>query len=133
MNFTYAALFRAWENDSKIGNWRNKPVYAMPQLQLENAAVNGVYYVVYDDGNKLVGLNYNNQFVIYGTIDDRGNVDEYDMPKRYDLPSWEKEESQTAEEPLIADVKIGIDVDATLKAAREMTVESLLDGFNYGL
>lgn len=36
-------------------------------------------------------------------------------------------------EEVVADVKIGIDVDATLKAAREMTVDSLLAGFNYGM
>ena len=34
---------------------------------------------------------------------------------------------------VIADVKIGIDVDKVLKAARELTVDSLLEGFNYGL
>ena len=34
---------------------------------------------------------------------------------------------------IVADVKIGIDVEATLKAAREMTIDSLLEGFNYGM
>lgn len=33
----------------------------------------------------------------------------------------------------VGDVKLEIDVEATLKAAREMTVEDLLAGFNYGL
>jgi hypothetical protein len=32
-----------------------------------------------------------------------------------------------------ADVKVEIDVEATLKKAREMTIEDLLAGFDYGL
>ena len=34
---------------------------------------------------------------------------------------------------VIADVKLEIDVDEVLQAARTMTVDSLLEGFNYGL
>lgn len=44
-----------------------------------------------------------------------------------------KEACDAAHEVVVGDVKLGLDVDATLKAAREMTVESLLEGFNYGL
>ena len=33
----------------------------------------------------------------------------------------------------VGDVKLEIDVEATLKRAREMSVADLLDGFNYGL
>ena len=40
---------------------------------------------------------------------------------------------EAAHEVVVGDVKLGLDVDATLKAAREMTVDSLLEGFNYGL
>jgi hypothetical protein len=32
-----------------------------------------------------------------------------------------------------ADVRVEIDVEATLKKAREMTIEDLLKGFDYGL
>ena len=32
-----------------------------------------------------------------------------------------------------ADVRVEIDVEATLKKAREMTIEDLLAGFDYGL
>ena len=42
-----------------------------------------------------------------------------------------KEEPQ--KEAVVADVKIGIDVDATLKAARTQTIADLLAGFKYGL
>lgn len=44
-----------------------------------------------------------------------------------------KEVCEAAHEVVVGDVKLGLDVDATLKAAREMTVDSLLEGFNYGL
>jgi hypothetical protein len=33
----------------------------------------------------------------------------------------------------IGDVKLEIDVEAVLKSARELTIDSLLEGFNYGL
>jgi hypothetical protein len=38
-----------------------------------------------------------------------------------------------ATEPVVGDVKLGIDVDDVLKNAREMSIDSLLVGFNYGL
>ena len=47
--------------------------------------------------------------------------------------SAECDGTAAAPDEVVADVKIGIDVDATLKAAREMTVDSLLEGFNYGM
>jgi hypothetical protein len=34
---------------------------------------------------------------------------------------------------VVADVALGIAVDDMLKSAREMTVDLLLEGFNYGL
>ena len=43
------------------------------------------------------------------------------------------EACEAAHEVTVGDVKLGIDVDKVLKAAREMTVDSLLEGFNYGL
>jgi hypothetical protein len=44
-----------------------------------------------------------------------------------------KEECEAAHEVTVGDVKLGLDVDKVLKTAREMTVDSLLEGFNYGL
>jgi hypothetical protein len=41
--------------------------------------------------------------------------------------------SSTSGTTTTADVRVEIDVEATLKKAREMTIEDLLAGFNYGL
>jgi hypothetical protein len=52
------------------------------------------------------------------------------MPKKT-VPQTYTVEPQ--KEAVVADVKIGIDVDATLKAARTQTIADLLAGFKYGL
>lgn len=145
MDFSYANLQDAWLHDTRIGNWKGKPVYAVRKDHINEECVNGVYYVVFDDGYKIIGIDSSNRLKEYGSIDRNGNVDEHFAPLKYSAyveekskPAYVKEkpaEPQTAEvvEHVIADVKVDIDVDATLQAARVMTVDSLLEGFNYGL
>jgi hypothetical protein len=38
-----------------------------------------------------------------------------------------------AYEEVVGDVKVGLDIDALLSSVRTMTIDSLLEGFNYGL
>jgi hypothetical protein len=148
MDFTYDNLQDAWLHDVRIGNWKGKPVYSVRKDHINEECVNGVYYVVFDDGYKIIGIDSSNRLKEYGSIDKYGNVDEHFAPLKYSAyveekskPAYVKEKPQVAEpqvvveEPaaVIADVQIGIDVDATLQAARVMTVDSLLEGFNYGL
>ena len=146
MDFSYENLQDAWLHDTRIGNWKGKPVYAVRKDHINEECVNGVYYVVFDDGYKIIGIDSSNKMKEYGSIDRSGNVDEHYMPLRYsfyveehteikkEAPAMEvSEQPQAVETPIIADVQIGIDVDATLQAARDMTVDSLLEGFNYGL
>lgn len=147
MDFSYANLQDAWLHDTRIGNWKGKPVYAVRKDHINEECVNGVYYVVFDDGCKIIGIDSSNRLKEYGSIDRNGNVDEHFAPLKYSAyveekskPAYVKEKEtplqpQAVEEPaaVIADVKVGIDVDATLQAARVMTVDSLLEGFNYGL
>lgn len=42
-------------------------------------------------------------------------------------------ENMNSENEVIADVRLGLLIDETLQGARNMTVNSLLEGFNYGL
>lgn len=148
MDFSYANLQDAWLHDTRIGNWKGKPVYSVRKDHINEECVNGVYYVVFDDGYKIIGIDSSNRLKEYGSIDRNGNVDEHFAPLKYSAyveekskPAYVKEkpaepqatEVAVEEEPIVADVKVGIDVDATLQAARVMTVDSLLEGFNYGL
>lgn len=147
MDFSYANLQDAWLHDTRIGNWKGKPVYAVRKDHINEECVNGVYYVVFDDGYKIIGIDSSNRLKEYGSIDRNGNVDEHFAPLKYSAyveekpaaPAYvkEKEIPATSEPPqedhVVADVQIEINVDEVLQAARVMTVDSLLEGFNYGL
>ena len=147
MDFTYDNLQDAWLHDVRIGNWKGKPVYSVRKDHINEECVNGVYYVVFDDGYKIIGIDSSNGLKEFGSIDRNGNVDEHFAPLKYSAyveekskPAYVKEKEtplqpQAVEEPaaVIADVQIEINVDATLQAARTMTVDSLLEGFEYGL
>ena len=149
MKFSYSNLKSADQGGNRVGNWHGMPVFASSQHGLKNKS-SGVYYIVYDDNNKIVRYK-NGDWYEYGTVSEAGNVDEYRSPRayvqEYQSPQYYKEETHAvcgktasqcdgtaaAAEEVVGDVKISIDVDAVLKNAREMTVDSLLDGFNYGL
>lgn len=152
MDFSYANLQDAWLHDTRIGNWKGKPVYAVRKDHINEECVNGVYYVVFDDGYKIIGIDSSNRMKEFGSIDRNGNVDEHFAPLKYSAyveekskPAYVKEKETplqpqaveepavAAETPIIADVQIDINVDEVLQAARVMTVDSLLEGFNYGL
>lgn len=146
--FTRSALKNAWLNDDRIGRWNNSPVYAMERASMGDECVNGVYYVIFDDGNKLVKLNGSGEFILYGYITESGHVEEYNYKMRYISPKEEREAAAATEaereaketaaeaaeyEEVIGDVRLGDLVAQTLATARTMTIDSLLEGFNYGL
>ena len=149
--FTYSALKNAWFNDERIGRWKNSPVYAMERASMGDECVNGVYYVIFDDGNKLVKLNSSGEFIMHGYITSSGHVEEYNYKMRYISPKEEREaaearaateaerEAKTSAAPaaeyeeVIGDVRLGDLVMKTLESARTMTIDLLLEGFNYGL
>lgn len=147
MKFTYSNLKTASKEGMRIGNWKGKGVFACSSGTLDRKG-SGAFYILYDDENKLVGNN-NGSWYCYGTVSEGGNVDEYRTARRYTVGyavAYEQPHAvcgksakecngtaATAAEEVMGDVKLGLDVEATLKAAREMSVESLLEGFNYGL
>ncbi len=147
MNFTYENLMMAEAQKVSIGKWKGLQVYACAKDNLK--PVNGVYWIIYDDDNKIVWYNsIIEKFYVYGTIDEKGNVDEWEKCKiytkvkeKYVERKYEEEiidgminELEAEEESaIIGDVAYGIEVDDTLKRARTITVDDLLAGFNYGL
>lgn len=135
MNFTYAELRRVSMRGERVGQWNGLSVYAASAAELDEYG-NGAYLILYDDDNILVKKDSQGRWHSYGWVSSTGSVNEYSAPRCYREVAVEKkpeEVKEVKEEEVIADVKIGIDVDKTLKAARELTVDSLLEGFNYGL
>lgn len=137
MNFDYNTLKRAAVNGTKIGNWKGKGVFAAGVKDLVNRG-NGAFYVLYDDNNKIVGYDtYTASWIEYGTVDAYGRVDEHQRPYKAVVAKKKKESvaAKTYSEPErpIGDVKLEIDVEKTLKLAREMTIEGLLAGFLSGV
>ena len=159
MRFSYQNLKMAEYKGDRVGNWKGFPVFASRRVFLEDKA-SGAFFIVYDDDNVIVKRD-NGTWYCYGQVNEEGQVEECDK-RRYnmyaeaavychDTQTYEpaaathavcgKNEAECdgtaaavdADEGPIGDVKIGLDVDSVLKAAREMTVDSLLEGFNYGL
>lgn len=144
MNFDYYTLKKLAKEGSRIGNWNGKAVFAASASNLENLG-GGAFYVLYDDENKIVGRD-GKYFYSYGTVSESGSVSEYNSRRRYNavcetqhdhgynnVPAATPEVSyapgyDVSERPT-GDVKAEIDVEKVLKSAREMTVNSLLDGF----
>ena len=138
MNFDYYTLKKLAKEGSRIGNWNGKAVFAASASNLENLG-GGAFYVLYDDDNKIVGRD-GKHFYSYGTVSESGSVSEYNSRRRYNAVCEAYHDHNVpaavtyapgydvSERP-VGDVKAEIDVEAVLKSAREMTVESLLDGF----
>lgn len=142
MGYSFNELQRAWITDSKLGTWQGWPVFACTKQEaLALTDKNDNFYIVFDDGNALV-----RQGKRYGTVSEMGNVDEWRWPMQYadasaSATAKTANVSTKTEEPVAAE-EVGTTVsletssanlDDVLKKAREMTVESLLEGFNYGV
>ena len=151
MYLDYDVLKRYCDNGNKIGDWNGKEVYVSESdlLEVESRAN---YYILYDDGNKLVGF-INGYWQVVGYVSSRGSVTECSRYK-YEFSNEKvsknemknsnekmnsknevemKNEMENSNEEVIGDVRLGLIVDETLQSARNMTIDSLLVGFNYGL
>lgn len=148
MEFSYKNLKDASKNGMRIGNWRDKGVFTCSESELKNRG-SGAYYIIYDDDNTIVS-KVGDRWYKFGNVNREGTVHECDACRytyHYDTQAYEpaapKEKEKAPEkrevpqvaarEEVIGDVQLGLDVEETLKRARTMTVESLLEGFNYGL
>lgn len=146
MKFTYSYLYTAARDNIKIGRWQGIDVYATSDIDLKKGKRHNFYYVVYDNDNKLVGFK-NGYWQVFGYVSENGNVEEVDrvqyeflnekMKMKYEFKNETSNEKvdlkNENENEIIADVKLGMLVDEMLSSARTMTVNSLLEGFNYGL
>ena len=139
MTFDYNTLKKAARDGLRLGNWNGKAVFATSAAKLDNLGT-GAYYILYDDENKIVART-NSGWKSFGEVGESGTVHEYSTPRAYHTPAEVAEAAQVSVDDVsyapgydvnerpIGDVKMGIDVEATLRRAREMTIESLLEGF----
>lgn len=149
MYLDYDVLKRYCDNGNKIGDWNGKGVYVSETDLLEGES-KANYYILCDDGNKLVGF-INGYWQVVGRVSSRGSVMECSRYK-YEFPNEKisrnemknsnekmnsknkyENEMKNSNEEVIGDVRLGLLVDETLSSARNMTIDSLLVGFNYGL
>ena len=137
MGFTETFLKYAAIHDNSIGRWKGFDVYSTSKANIENGEARyNTVYLIYDDNNYLYKDGY-----IYGTVSASGNVSEFNK-RRYsfkskmeEAPKKEEEKAPTheVEDHVIGDVELGIEVDKVLKNVRNMSIDDLLKGFNYGL
>ena len=139
MTFNYGTLKQAAKEGSRLGKWKDLPVFSCDRQSLTQKG-NGAYYVVYDHDNAFVKKS-GSMWFRYGYLDESGSVHEEDKKEYFPWEKKAKVEAPVKAEPQtfnvspgpVADVKLELDVEGTLKKAREMTIEDLLKGFNYGL
>ena len=77
--YSYDYLKKAARDNTRIGSWKNVEVYACSKYKYN--AAKSQFYVLYDDGNKLVKEGY-----CYGSINESGTVNEIE-PIWYNVPS----------------------------------------------
>ena len=77
--YSYDYLKKAARDNTRIGTWKNVEVYACSKYKYN--AAKSQFYVLYDDGNKLVKEGY-----CYGYINESGTVNEIE-PVWYNIPS----------------------------------------------
>ena len=138
MEFTYGNLKSFEKTGDSLGKWSGLQVFPASKYDLKSKG-NGVYYILYDDSNIIV-KRIDDVFYAYGTVDRVGSVDEWGSKEVYLDLSVKKKKKTVPAAPapqipvaVVGDVKLEIDVDDVLKKAREMSIDSLLEGFNYGL
>lgn len=135
MGFSYRDLKIAEENGYRIGNWKGQSVFSCSSDNLSEKG-SGAYFVLYDDENILVKKNGSGVWMAYGSVSTNGEVNEYSSSRRYtvveapEVVSTSYTPGYDIEERPMGDVKCEIDVETTLKKAREMSINDLLEGFN---
>ena len=152
--FKYSELEYADYKGMDIGAYKGRKVFPCRFRDLKSKG-SGVFYLVYDyDYEGLYSLIIRDandeKFYIVGKVSEKGEVT--DLYKRVSLDelnynkvsaSYEVKKTETknvpveetvSEEPqVVGDVKLEIDVEKMLAAARDMSIDDLLKGFNYGL
>jgi hypothetical protein len=86
--YSYNELKVAAAEGRRIGGYKNKNVFSCSKWKYDVLKSKDAFYVLYDDGNKLV-----HDGIVYGTISDKGLVDEWEYERQC---TWVSPQSQVA-------------------------------------
>ena len=86
--YSYNELKLAAAEGRRIGGYQGKNVFACSKRKYDPLRNKGSFYVLYDEDNKLVCDG-----TIYGTISDKGLVDEWDRKRTWVSPMSQMEVS----------------------------------------
>jgi hypothetical protein len=86
--YSYNELKVAAAEGRRIGGYKGKNVFSCSKWKYDALKSKDAFYVLYDDGNKLV-----HDGIIYGTISDGGLVDEWEYERQR---TWVSPQSQVA-------------------------------------
>ena len=79
--YSYSELKKAAQARRRIGGYEGKDVYAISKFVYDPPVHSKGYYVLYDDGNKLV-----RGYTVHGTIDENGNLDVWTVKGNWQSP-----------------------------------------------
>ena len=114
--WSYDNLRKLEKENKRAGTYNGKGVYATSRDDLRYRMA-GNYYVIYTLGNKFVYKELDGSLTTLGWIKANGDfITAEDNVETVDI-----------------DVKMKNEVDKVLNNARNMTIDDLLKGFNYGL
>ena len=149
MQFTYTYLKAAEQSDTIVGRYKGYDVLPTTKAHLaKNGERDDVIYLLYDDENLLyqngkvfakVSKNgdveefYARRYLIYERREDEKSAFVRTSTPAKEAPAAGSEAPTATTTEVIADVALGLLVEDTLKGAREMSIDGLLKGFNYGL
>lgn len=92
--YSYNELKVAAMENRRIGAYMGKNVFSCSQWRYENRKDQDNFYVLYDDGNKLV-----HKGIVYGTISENGLVDEWERQCTWVSPQSQVEVNFTPVAP----------------------------------
>ena len=163
MTFDYNTLKRAAKDGLRLGSWNGKAVFAAPSSRLDNLGSGAYYILYDDENKIVAktsnGWKSYGEVSESGSVNEYSSARNYKTPaeaaaaaRKPSSAAWPQTSGMRySSEPIpqategtyapgydvserpTGDVKLEIDVEGTLKKAREMTVESLLEGFLPGV
>lgn len=159
MTFDYNTLKKMARSGDRLGNWNSKPVFSCSTSELNNKGNGAYYILYDDDNKIVGkdGKFYYSYGTVteQGSVSEYSSRRRYNVGSvgvahdgDYKINAAMKSAAMPQSEPVpaatvavtyvpgyavderpVGDVKATIDVEATLKKAREMTIDDLLDGF----
>lgn len=146
MTFTYEVMKRLAEKSEDVGIFRGKRLRSIASYAgFQDKLNKHCCYVIYNEGNIIITYyESSSDWYVIGFLTVNGIIEFYQESYRYkgirrveakeEKKIVEKEDKKDLErEKWVEDVVVMELVEDVLNNARNMTIDKLLEGFNYGL